>query len=663
MAKTYTLTRLPQKKDETLNFLSDLNEAQLEAVKSLYGPHLVLAGAGSGKTKTIITRVAYLIAKGIDPRQILLLTFTRRAAMEMLERGKATLDSRCGEVKGGTFHSFAAATLRRYAPLIGLQCNFSILDRGDAESILGLIRGEKDEDRPSNDKKRPRFPKKESIYAMISKAANTQQSVGTVINVEYPKYLWAESEIEKLANRFAEEKLANNMVDYDDLLLFLKKLLAENEEARKEIALANSFVMVDEYQDTNKLQGEILHWLTVDKRNLFVVGDDAQSIYSFRGARFENILEFPTTYLGCRIIKLEANYRSVQPILDLANEVLSQAVARYVKRLYSKRQVGDVTKPIFLRPDSVDEQAIFICQRILELRENGVPLDDIAVLFRSGWHSNELELALAAFDIPFKKYGGVRFIEAAHVKDVVSFLRLVNNVHDALSLNRVLLLHSGVGEVRAAKIAAEVSAKGISGVSIDKLRELILSLMQDEVTVAESTERVLEYYEPLFLNQYDDAEKRADDLESFARIASRYDSLARFLDDLALDPQSTAQDGISSPEGELEEGCVVLSTIHSAKGLEWSEVFILNLIDGQIPSARSVTDTESLEEERRLLYVAITRAANGLYLLSPHLTANLVNYADGSGFSGGFKYAQVSRFFSEMKDFDNLVEKWELSQG
>ncbi|MBU0566535.1 ATP-dependent helicase, partial [bacterium] len=422
-----------------------LNEAQLKAVEIDRGSVLVIAGAGSGKTRTLVYRVARLVEQGTDAKQILLLTFTRRAAASMLKMASLLLDERCQKVSGGTFHSFANATLRRYADLVGFNRNFTILDRSDSEDVINLIRT-----RLGLHKGEVRFPRKRAILNVISKSINKGCLLEEVLEEDYPQFMEILDIIEKIRQEYREYKRTKSLLDYDDLLVYLKVLLEENDDLRAKLSNFYRYIMIDEYQDTNKLQAKIACLLASEHQNIMVVGDDSQSIYSFRGANFRNIMDFPKIFSRAKIITLEQNYRSTQPILNLTNEIIRYAKEKYSKTLFTEKE-GD-QKPLFIQIPNENYQSRFIVRKVLELREEGKPLDSIAILFRAGWHSNDLEIELASHNIPFVKHGGLKFMEAAHIKDVIAYLRVVFNPLDSVSWLRILLLIEGIGP----KIAGEI---------------------------------------------------------------------------------------------------------------------------------------------------------------------------------------------------------------
>lgn len=603
-----------------------LNPAQLEAVTHRNGPLLVVAGAGSGKTRTIIYRVARLIESGVPPGAILLLTFTRRAAQEMLRRAEELVGDRTRAVAGGTFHSFAHLVLRRHGELIGLGRNFTILDRADMEDVLNLLRS-----RMGLGTGERRFPKKGALAEVISMGRNKSRRLADEIALDFPHLHDHCEEILRLADSYEAYKRERALVDYDDLLYRLTELLENHEPVRRRLSDTYRYVMVDEYQDTNLVQARIVRLLAATHDNVMVVGDDAQSIYSFRGANFRNILDFPKEFSGARIVKLEENYRSLKGILDLANEVIAHAAERYTKTLFTRRP--GVYHPLLVRAQDERMQSRFVAQRILELREEGVALDDIAVLFRSSFHSFDLELELQRRDVPFVKRGGFKFIETAHIKDVLAHLRVVANPADAVSWLRVLTLAPGIGQRRAARLLeplmaspephrslareSEVyqSSNPTVGAGLARMAALMEQLRTGKPAPASQVALVLDYYLPLMREAYpDDYLRRERDLEHFHAITGRYRSLESMLADMALEPPSDSIGNVLAVEPE--EGHVTLSTIHSAKGLEWRAVFIIWVADGRFPGPQSI-DPEDLEEERRLMYVAMTRARDELYLVHP----------------------------------------------
>ena len=630
----------------TIEYSKELNPAQLEAVYATEGSYLVIAGAGSGKTRVLVYRVAYLVEKGVNPEGILLLTFTRKAAEEMLRRASLVLDSRCTRVSGGTFHSFANMILRKYARVMGIANAFTILDRSDSEDTLNVIRT-----KLGFNKLEKRFPRKGAILDVISKSINKSENLDRILYAEYPQFIEWALEIKNIQESYSQYKLSKSLLDYDDLLVYLHRLLVEHEGLRVHLARKYKYIMVDEYQDTNKLQAQITCLLASEHKNIMVVGDDSQSIYSFRGANFKNIIDFPKIFPGTKIITFEENYRSTQPILNLTNEIIYYAKERFEKNLYTKKQ-GD-RLPFYVETEDEHAQSRYVSEKILALREEGLELNDIAVLFRSGWHSNDLEIELASRDIPFVKYGGQKFVEAAHIKDILTYLRIVFNVYDQVSWYRLLLLLPKIGPKTAETILEDVvfQKKGLEidtsgkffqkSAQLTKLFELLKKIDAQALSPYAMLQIFLEHYQPLLKEKYDDFNKRLNDLDSLLKIAARYTSLECFLTDMALEPpeRSIIEAGLR----DKDDSCVRLSTIHSAKGLEWHTVFILYVAEGHLPSYLSLEDSDAIEEERRLFYVASTRAKENLYFLKPHIDNSPRSYFNEST----SVFTQVSRFLEE----------------
>lgn len=656
-SKKYTIKRSvvgeAERRVFKINYEGDLNPEQLEVVRTVDGPVLVVAGAGTGKTKTLIYRVAYLVELGGNPQSILLLTFTRKAANEMLRRAASLLKSASAEqVAGGTFHSFANMTLRRYAKVLGYGEQFTILDDSDAADVVNLLRT-----RLRPEKKSQRFPKKEALVDIYSKSENTLTGIDEIVFREYPRFIEQLDDIVRIKKEFDEYKRKYNLMDYDDLLKNLKELLSQNESARKVVAGKFSFVMVDEFQDTNKVQGEIVRLLGLDKKNVMVVGDDAQSVYSFRGANFRNIFDFPTYFPGCKIIRLTENYRSAQGILNFTNKVIDAAKEKYAKDLYSNRKGGE--KPVLVGAETENVQSKFVVQRILELREAGITLNDIAVLFRSSYLSFDLEIELTRANIPYVKFGGMKLVEAAHIKDIIAFLRVIDNPRDAVGWHRILLLHPGVGPRAAEKVLDSITSMETAngpgpekpGAKIPASAADLLAFISEQgtrkVQPVEQVESVLKYYQPLMQNKYDDYTKRAKDLDMFESIAERYKSLQSFLSDLALEPPTESV--VDLGEKDKKEEQITISTIHSAKGLEWNSVFVIWALDGKFPSMYATDDDDALEEERRLMYVACTRAKDNLYITYPMNTYDR---------ESGRIFTKPSRFIDVVPS--DLYEKWNL---
>ena len=623
MTKQYILknTTLSPHRPSSLDYRKELNHAQYQAATTVEGPLLIIAGAGTGKTRTLVYRVAHLIDIGVDPRSILLLTFTRRAAEEMLRRASLLIDNRCTQVAGGTFHSFANLVLRQFGRRDGLSPSFTIMDRSDSEDAIQLLRTEMG----LNSKDR-RFPRKQTVAEIFSMAVNKQTTVPDLLEREYPHLYDSLEELLRLYERYVDYKTTKALLDYDDLLTKLKGLLSNQEEIRRRLSQIYQFIMVDEYQDTNYLQARIIRLLAATHNNVAVVGDDAQSIYSFRGADFRNIMDFPEAFPETRIIKLEENYRSTQPILNLTNNIIQRAKERYDKRLFTHKQEGET--PVLVQAESEQMQSRFVCQKILELREEGVPLWDIAVLFRSSFHSFDLELELARHNIPFIKRGGFQFMETTHIKDLLAHLRVLANPQDTISWNRVLLLLEGVGPQMSQKITSWLlqgsqpierlrtfQAKARIAHELKTLAQVLQYAAQAE-RPAEQTQYLMQYYAPILKRTHpDDHPKRLRDLEHFQGITDRYRSLERLLADMALEPPNDSVAGVLAVNPD--EGPLILSTVHSAKGLEWHSVFIIWALEGRFPSFYNINTDEELEEERRLLYVAATRAKENLFISYP----------------------------------------------
>ncbi|MDZ4744509.1 MAG: ATP-dependent helicase [bacterium] len=601
-----------------IDYDSLLNPAQMQAVMHNNGPALVLAGAGTGKTRTLTYRVARLVEDGVDPASILLLTFTRKASQEMLRRASSLLDGRCERVSGGTFHSFANKVLRRFSGSIAMRSPFTVLDQSDAQDVMNLVRANFDVA-----KLKKRFPQKSTLQAMYSKSVNTGQPLVDVIAKDYSSYIEEAERIAEVIRAYSAYKTQNGMVDYDDLLLHLLAL-TNHEEIGPILRKQFAHVMVDEYQDINALQHAIVKGLVGERGNVLVVGDDAQSIYAFRGADIKNIHAFPESFPGCKLIRLEHNYRSTQPVLDVCNAVLRDAPGMYVKELFSDRKEGE--QPMLISCLNERQQSVFVVEQILELRENGTPLKAIAVLIRSGFLSFDLEIELGKANIPFRKFGGLRFAEAAHIKDVLAFLRLTVNPRDAISWYRALLLQDGVGAKTAANVLEMLLASADpyhtdivqSKSRASKVVAQVIEEIKRASAITSAGDRARElaaWYKPTMERAYDDHVKRWKDIESLLAICSRYSSVETFLSDIALEPPSETLDEIDRDDGEDE--FVTISTIHSAKGLEWNTVMLIWANEGRIPSARSAESEASLEEERRLLYVACTRAKERLILTYP----------------------------------------------
>jgi len=621
--KTYVLKRptegtVPRRL--SIDYAAALNQQQLAAVTAGEGPALVIAGAGSGKTRTLVYRVAYLIDCGVDPSNILLLTFTRKAAQEMLARAGDLIGAGSQRVCGGTFHSVANLLLRRYGRSIGIEPGFTILDRGDAEDLIALCRAQL-----GLNEKDKRFPRKGTIMEIISKSENTLRSLDEVILEEFNHFADHAEDLARLQKAYQTAKRQKQLLDYDDLLAMLRQLLQMDGSVRAAISRQYRYILVDEYQDTNRLQAEVIRALATTHHTVMVVGDDSQSIYAFRGATFKNIMDFPALFPGTSIYKLEENYRSTQPILNLANCIIEAAAEKYTKRLFTRKIDGPL--PALVEAAAEHAQSRFIAQKILELREEGVPLNEVAVLFRSSFHSFDLEIELSRKGLPFVKRGGVKFVETAHVKDLLAHLRVVANPLDTVSWHRVLMLVEGVGPKKAQDLVAAIIQteqpfdvlRGVSGRSSRGLKDLATMLESmagsDDRQPGERVNHAYEYYLPILKEQHDDYPKRTRDLEHLHTIAEGYPGIAEFLADLALEPPDGSVVDVAASNRDDER--LVLSTIHSAKGLEWRCVFVIWVVDGRFPSVYSFITDDELEEERRLFYVAVTRAKRHLYLTYP----------------------------------------------
>ncbi len=626
MATKYVIRKSFDPKNFRVDYQKELNQEQLNVVLHGDGPCLVLAGAGSGKTRTIVYRVAYLIEKGIRPENILLVTFTNKAAKEMLSRVEELLGTFPKSLHGGTFHHEANRLLRKYAPKLGFNHNFTILDEEDSKDLLSVcIKSLGIETTKS------RFPSTRVISALISLAKNTGLALDELIaegKVEFMKIL---PDLVRVFEEYERRKLRNNAMDFDDLLTNLLKLLRDQADVRRHLSQQFQYILVDEYQDTNHLQAEIVRLLAEVHHNLLVVGDDAQSIYSFRGADISNILDFPKRWPDCTTFKLETNYRSTQPILDVANEVIQHNTAQFQKKLQHVRTDG--MKPVVVPAVSDEQEAEFISQRILELRDEGVPLKEMAVLFRAAYHSQALEFELTRRDIPYEYRGGIRFFDRAHIKDTLAHLKIVTNPSDEVGFLRVMRLQVGIGQQTAAKIF-----DGLQQYRSDDERhpyELAFERYQPPSRAEKgwrafqntigallserdgSPETLIQLvmdseYRDYLKNQYPDANDRLQDLEQLALFAGKYENLDTFLSEVSLQ-ESFGVAGGESGDGKSAER-IVLSTIHQAKGLEWRAVFVMHLAEQYFPNPRALSEEGGVEEERRLFYVAITRAKDEVYL-------------------------------------------------
>lgn len=613
------------------DYLASLNDEQRHAVEydGEHGPLLVIAGAGSGKTNTLAHRVAHLVVRGADPQRILLLTFSRRAAAEMARRVGLIINRVIGAPAdqrppsfpwAGTFHAMGARLLRDYAERIGLHASFTIHDRTDSEDLLAIVRHELELDTTEK-----RFPTKGACMAIYSRAVNSEQPLAQVLAENFPRYAMWEIQLKRLFQNYVQAKQAQNVLDYDDLLLYWARLAAEPAFVG-EIGERFDHVLVDEYQDTNRLQAAILLGLKPQGRGLTVVGDDAQSIYSFRAATVRNILDFPTQFEPpAHVATLERNYRSTQPILDASNAVIGLAAERFTKNLWTERVGGGKPRLVSVRDET--DQARYVAENVLEGRERGLTLKSQAVLFRTSSHSAPLELELTRRNIPFVKFGGLKFLEAAHIKDVLAVLRWAENPRGRLAGFRVALLISGIGPATATRILdavdaspdplaalAEVRVPGAAEESWRGFMKLYAELRSNASWPAD-VEQVVAWYEEHLMRRYDDAAVRQADLLQLQRIAATFATRERFLTELTLDPPDATSDESGAPY--RDDDYLILSTIHSAKGQEWRSVSVLNVVDGCLPSDLATGSEAEIDEERRLLYVAMTRARDDLQLIVP----------------------------------------------
>jgi DNA helicase II / ATP-dependent DNA helicase PcrA len=628
---------------------ASLNPDQARAVTFGDAPLLVIAGAGTGKTRTLIHRVAHLIERGVAAERILLLTFTRRAASEMLSRAERLVGSAGARVHGGTFHSMGHRLLRQFGEAAGLPANFTIMDQGDAQDLMQLARGAS-----GFAKSAKRFPKKETLHYLYSRHVNTELPLDELLHRELPHFLEYEEQIVSLFADYTLRKQERNLVDYDDLLLFWATMLEASPELATRVAGLYDHVLVDEYQDTNLLQARILRGMCAGHRKLTVVGDDAQSIYAFRGAHFRNILDFPRQFPGATLVTLAQNYRSTEPILTLSNTVISRAEERFTKDLWTTRQGGE--KPWLVTAKDEAQQTRFVVDRVLQLHEGGMPLREMAVLFRAGYMSADLEIELTNRKIPFEKWGGLKFLEAAHVKDVLAFLRVSENPRDEVSWYRILMLMPGIGDTTARTLMTSMQERAWDPDAFTHLiapprareahRSLAVLLRQLRgvttrdgegagAKVSSDIAAVRALYDAVLKEKYDRPEARLADLDQLRTIAAGYPSRTAFLAALALDPPSNTQDLAGGSESETD--ALILSTVHSAKGKEWKAVFLIWAVDGWFPSSRAVDDPDELEEERRLLYVALTRAKDELAIVYPMQVY-------GSRRGAEYSFDQLSRF-------------------
>jgi len=651
-----------------IDFAAELNAQQCAAVTAPPGPALVIAGAGSGKTRTLTYRVAYLLENGIPTTNILLLTFTNKAAREMLDRVANLLPNDISGLWGGTFHSIGNRMLRRHATEAGFAPGFSIMDREDQQDILDAVIATL-----GLDPKDKRFPKGEVLADVYSYAINTGKSIEDVLIDKYPHFLEFSEVIAKAQGRYEARKKAANSMDFDDLLekslLMLKNHPAIAERYQRQF----QFIMVDEYQDTNRIQADFIDVLAAHHKNVMVVGDDAQSIYSWRGANFKNILDFPKRYPGAAVYKIETNYRSVPDILEVANAAIAANVEQFPKELVSSREAA-ATKPALVPLADSNQQALFVAQRILDLREEGLELNEIAVLYRAHYHSMELQMELTRHGIPFQITSGLRFFEQAHIKDIAAFLKFVVNSRDEVAFKRMIRLLPGIGARSAEQLWGDVT-RALDGIvpagPPASYRELLISLKVPAKSKKawEQLAHTLEEIAPggvpnppgemiTSVNEamYDDYMKanfpnydvRREDIKTLGNFARQYESAGDFLDQLALLSSLDNDVAAANPDTEM----LTLSSVHQAKGLEWKVVFIIWMTDGMFPSSRSLESDESIEEERRLFYVAVTRARDELYLTYPYMRLN-------AGY--GEMLQRPSRFLGEVPK--KLLEEWQINGG
>ena len=668
MSHEYVLKPFTPEIRLNIDYPRELNEQQLAAVTAPPGPALVIAGAGSGKTRTLTYRVAYLLEQGIPPDRILLLTFTNKAAGEMMRRISDLLGHELRSLWGGTFHSIGARILRLHAETLGYQKDFTILDRDDAKDLIkaSLLDAKID----TKDK---HFPKADVLNEIFSLAANTHQTIAELVEGKFSYFEAFTEQIADQHKRYLARKRATNGMDFDDLLVLWLRLLQDHADVREHFQRRFQFILVDEYQDTNKLQGDLIDLLAARHHNVTVVGDDAQSIYAWRGANFANILDFPKRYPGAKVFKIETNYRSTPEILNVANAAIAANVNQFAKELSPARKSG--VKPALVQCQDAGQQAQFIAQRALELREEGTSLNQICVLYRSHFHALELQLELTRRQIPFSITSGIRFFEQAHIKDATAYLKFVANPRDEVSFKRLVQLIPGIGGKGAEKLfqsfTARMAGGGLKMEAAPKIatalqtcvkavpKKAAVAWTQFVATIAQleddSTRRsaakmlrlVMDAgYDDYLKETFDNYERRLDEIQQLAEFAFQFGTVEEFLTQLALLTNVEAEE---DPQDDTEK--IKLSTIHQAKGLEFEVVFVIMLCDGMFPSARSTESNDGEEEERRLFYVSITRAKNELYLCYP-------NMRGGFGATGMDTYQSPSRFLSEIPK--GLLNEWNL---
>jgi len=666
MSRQYTLQRAPASTSIHIDYPAELNEQQLAAVTAPPGPLLVIAGAGSGKTRTLTYRVAYLLENGIDPRNILLLTFTNKAARQMLDRVANLLPVDASGLWGGTFHSVGNRILRRHGSALGYSNGFTIMDREDQKDLINAVVAN-----AGIDPKEMRFPKGDVLAEIFSFVVNTETPLEELLAEKFPYFLPLLDKIKDVQARYDQKKKATNSMDFDDLLEKTLSMLQQHEGIAAFYRRQFQFILVDEYQDTNKIQADLVDMLAQDHKNVMAVGDDAQSIYSWRGANFQNILEFPKRYLDAQVFKIEMNYRSVPEILQVANAAIAANVQQFRKHLSATRG-SNAVKPAVVGLNDGSEQAQFVAQRLLELRDENIDLSEIAVLYRAHYHAIELQLELSRRGIPYQITSGIRFFEQAHIKDVAAFIRFVANPRDEVAFKRMVKLLPGIGNRSAENLwnawdrslneRGEITSWGerllpmnVSAKSRKTWEQLAHTI--DEIAPAGQPNPPSEMITSIVEAIYDDYAKvnftnyelRREDLNQLAAFARQFKDVNEFLSQLALISNVDAE---AAPIQMADKEAVNLSTVHQAKGLEFNTVFIIWLTDGMFPSSRSLDTRDALEEERRLFYVAITRAKDELYLTYPHMRL-----------SGGYGdvFQRPSRFLKEIPDV--LVEDWQVQRG
>lgn len=659
--KRYTIKTTEKPEKFSVDYARELNPEQYEAVMAGEGTILVIAGAGSGKTRTVTYRVARLVESGINPSRILLVTFTNKAAKEMLHRAEILIKTDIKRIWGGTFHHIGNLILRRHAETLGYKPNFSILDREDSKDLINACIS----DAGINIKAR-RFPQGDVLGDIIGFSVNTEEPLEKVVYQKYPYFTPLIDDIERVAFKYNQRKKRLNLMDFDDLLLNWKRILEDSPDINEIYSNRFEHILVDEYQDTNKIQADIIDLLASRKKNLMVVGDDSQSIYSFRGANFANIIEFPKRYPYAKVYKLTINYRSTPEILGLANHSISFNRWQFPKALKTVKDSG--AKPVLVAFNDVLQQAEFVAQRILELRDEGVSLNDIAVLYRSHYHSMELQMELTKRGIPYEVRSGIRFFEQAHIKDVTSYMRIIINPMDEIGWKRILKLITKIGNVTSSKIWDIISmtespldslnSKEVSNIiprtAIKPFGEFLDNIKTfREPTLLKNPSEMIRFiiesgYEDYLFTKYTDAESRIEDLNQLSTFAMQYESTKELLSDLALLTSVVAEDVIMGGEDDEK---VKLSSVHQAKGLEWKVVFIIWLSDGRFPAAKAIKNGEGEEEERRLFYVAVTRARDEIYLCYPIMSQDRWQEA---------MIMKPSRFIQEIPE--EFYEKWVIDE-